>query len=283
MPVVIQVGKPAREGICVVNPDFYQRWGAEYAPNDYHVSRPTRRGTAYFAVSGQAVPATATFLNDRNVDFTCELQYWLHQLSCENSGLSPDSEQAKTSFASMYRDNAWITNYAGTWTREDCINKRNIGAGWPQIQPMGCGGTLLLINGEIRKFGEDAWLVDAINPEFEYKKYHPSTHKGLFYTATQSKRVWFNKDGIRLEKVPDNGDKNPVRKDEFYQEPLWFYAEKSIMAIFGFIQNSKSSTGWSAAIQKWRTNVLQSGEAVPNPYIMADGRLLPNPYKGLIA
>lgn len=264
---------------CIVKNDYDQRWGEEFAPNDYHVSRNTRNRKSYFEDSGTAVPATATFLNDINVDFTCVLQNWLHEVCCKNAGMLPTSQEAKTSFLAMYRDNAWITNYAGTWTREDCINGKNIGAGYPQLQPMATGGALLRINGEIRKFGEDAYLVDAINPLHDYSLYSPEAYPWLFYRPTQSKRVWYNKAGVKLENVPDDGDKIPYRKEEYYQEPLWFYAEKALMAVFGFLQNPLSSTGWSAAIQKWRVRVLSPFEKVPNPFIMADGRILQNPYQ----
>lgn len=280
------VGGAARVGTyCIVNNDYDQLWGDEYIPYNYHVSRNTRNRDGYFITSGRAVPATASFINDENVLFTCGLQYWIHEMNCHRVGVSQTSSQAIDWFKNMWRKDAFMTNYAGfeddNNPRENCLTGENFGKGFPVIQPMACGGTLLRVNGEGRKAGEDVWLVDAINPFVDYLQYNYVSHPYLFFIPTQSKRVWYNKYGVRLENVPDGGDKNPTKKEEYYQEPLWFYGETPTAPIFGYIPNSRSTTGWSAAIQKWRVRIIPPSDSIPNPFIMADGRVLTNPYKDI--
>jgi hypothetical protein len=125
----------------VVNPDFEQAWGPDFNYM-HHVSRNTRNGVAYGAVSGKAVPATCRFKDDTFLYMTCEIQEWLHALCSERApGIS--EARKKMDFRSMYRSNAYITNNAGTDNRQDCINGTGEGKGWPQLQPMVTAATLL--------------------------------------------------------------------------------------------------------------------------------------------
>lgn len=260
----------------LVKNDYDQVWSDHN--NITRVSRNTRNGVAYNAPSGKAVPATARFIDDRFVNFTCELQQWLHELCCERV-VGWTEAQLKATFASCYRDNVWMTNKAGTWTRQDCINGTNIGTGFPQLQPMATGGSVLKVVGEGRAVGQDVYFIEAINPLVEYRKYHYKTHPWLFFFPSLSARWWKEKEDLNSIQNKNHMDKTTL-KQEWYQEPMHFYSENTVMAVFGFIKDSRSSTGWVNSIQKIRCRFLGDNEPVPNPWIMRFGRTKPNPYKG---
>lgn len=280
-----QVSPPPSIGgiFGVVNPDYEQRWREEDVKdprNIYHVSRPTRNGTAYWAKSktgdpiGFGAPATARFLyhptfeGSEYTDFTDDFQTFIHELSSANSGQS--EAENKKSFASLFRDNVMMTDYAGTWTRYDHINKN----GMPRyiaIKAMVNGGSLVKIIGEMKFGGTDHWLVEGMTNK-NFSQYHPTTHKWLFFRPVISIRQWhFDAKG------------NVLKKEEHYAEPFPQYNMNSILPILGMKRDDRSSTGWASAIPKFRVRVLKSGESVPNPFIMRYGRVRPNPYQGFIA
>lgn len=225
-----------------------------------------KQGLGYNSPSGQSVPATARFLDDTFVSFTKELQYWFHFTI--NAGKTSAS-QAKKDFANCFRDNAWMTNNAGSWTRADYINNNNKPP-YIQLQPMVTGGSVLKFVEEIVYKRQPAVLFEAINPLANYTDYSPLTHRWLFFRPTNSARVEIlNPKGSRI------GFKT------WYQEPSnsW-YGEKMEMAVWGFIKNNKSSTGWCGILEKSRVSFLKNDQPIPNPYIMRDGRVLQNPYEG---
>jgi len=260
--------RPASQSgdFCVVNPDYDQLWSAiDFPKRNYHVSRPTRNGTAYSdgVPSSKGLPATARFVDDTPVKFFRDLQLWVHGLCSENSQQS--EELNKKDFQSMWRDNAWMSNFAGTWTRADYINNN----GMPpeiQIQPMVCGGSLLKIVGEEKVKQTPCWIVEAINPNVSYRQYHPGTHKHLFFFPALSIREWIK-----------DSKGNITRKDEFYSEPFDDYGENSVVPVFGFRYDARSSTGYTNVIEKYRVRVLDNSPA-PNPWIMRYGRTKANPY-----
>ncbi len=225
-----------------------------------------KQGAGYNSPSGRSVPATARFLNDTFVNFTKDLQEWFHYTI--NVGKTT-SEQAKKDFANSFRDNAWMTNNAGSWTRADYINN-NGKPPYIQLQPMVTGGTVLKFVEEIIYKKQPAVLFEGINPLDDYRSYSPVTHRWLFFRPTNSARVEIlNQKKVRI------GFKT------WFQEPSnsW-YGEKMEMAVWGFIKNNKSSTGWCGILEKSRVSFLKSDMPVPNPYIMRDGRVLQNPYEG---
>ena len=254
---------------CVVNPDYDQLWSAEEFPKrNYRVSRPSRNGIAYSDTvsSSKGLPATARFVDDTPVKFFRDLQYWVHGLCSENSQQS--EAMNKNDFQSMWRDNAWMSNFAGTWTRADYINDN----GMPpeiQIQPMVCGGSLLKIVGEATVRQTPCWVIEAINPNATYRQYHPDTHQWLFFRPIISVRNWIK-----------DAKGNIIRKDEFYAEPFDDYGENSVVPVFGFRYDVRSSTGYTNVIEKYRVRVLGYNEPVPNPYVMRFGRTKANPYAG---
>lgn len=252
----------------VVNPDYEQVWGADYNYST-KVSRPSRNGTPYNVPSGRALPATARFLDDTPVKFTCDLQEWVHSICCERVPSAGDTDK-KNWFRSLWRGNAFMSNFAGTDTRRDCISKTNLNADFPQVQPMATGGALLRIVGESKARGVDCYTFEAINPLDNYRDYHPTTHKWLFFGPTLSARTPLY-----------DGKGFVVGYEEWYQEPFHHYGEQTVIPIFGFIKDERSSTGWVSILDKGRVRVLQNDEPVPNPYLLRDGRQLSNPYEGL--
>lgn len=262
----------------IVNPDYNQVWklkdheGVEVTLKKLdrnsrnEILMGNKQGANYFTPSGQAVPATARFLRDEFVLFKPELQLWFHY---EINGGKTSEAQAKKDFAQCFRDNAWITNNAGSWTREDVINN-NGKPPYIQIQPMATGGALLKIVGTTTYRGYPAYLVEAINPSVEFKKYHPSTHRHLFYRPTSSARVRYI-----------NTVSGKVMYKCWYEEPInsW-YGEKMEMPVFGFMPDERSSTGWVNLIEANRVQPIANTDPIPNPYIMRDGRILENPYYG---
>lgn len=258
----------------LVNPDYEQVW----EDGRKKISRNTRNGVAYGAVSGRAIAATARFSDDRFVVFTCDLQQWIHELCSERAPHLTEARR-KADFASCFRDNAWMSNKAGTWTRRDCVNNRNGDLGFPQLQPMATGGALLKYVGETSK----DYLVEAINPFSNYRQYHPKTHRWLFFEPTLSARYWTENEKILVGAEAYNNDHHldkTTKRQEWYQEPMHFYAENLIMAVWGFIADARSSTDWVNRIPKMRCRFLGLNERVPNPYVMRFGRTRANPYEG---
>lgn len=252
----------------VVNPDYDQIWDVDH---NYvtKVSRPSRNKVPYDVPGGRALPATARFFDDTPVKFTCELQEWVHSICCERLASASDLNK-KNWFQSLWRGNAFMSNYAGTDTRKNCIGMTNLGADFPQVQPMATGGTLLLILGENKVRGMDCYIFEAINPLEKFHVYHPKKHKWLFFEPTLSARA------------PLYDDKGYiVGYEEWYQEPFHHYDEKTIIPIFSFIRDERSSTGWVNILDKRRVRILQNDEPVPNPYVLRDGRKIPNPYEGM--
>jgi hypothetical protein len=262
------------EGVlAIVNNDYDQVWVNDDGSTVTNVSRNTRNGVAYGAPSGKAVPATARFVDDRFVVFDCPLQHWIHELCSERLPAGVTEKQKGDWFRSCFRDNVWMSNFAGTWTREDCINKTLTGSGFPQLQPMATGGDLLKVAGSRRFSGTECYLIEAINPLVEYRIYHPDTHRWLFFEPKLSARYW-----VEQEPIDDGHPNKTAPRQEWYQEPMHFYAENTVMAVFGFIPDERSSTGWVNAIPQQRCRILGADEAVPNPYIMRYGRMRANPY-----
>lgn len=258
----------------IVNNDYDQVW----EDGRTNISRNTRNGVAYGAPSGKAVPATARFTDDRFVLFTCPLQEWVHDMCSERvPGMSED--QRKRDFAGYFRDNVWMSNKAGIWSRQDCINKTLVGSGFPQLQPMATGGAVLRWVGETSK----EYLVEAINPLGNFRVYHWRTHPWLFFTPTMSARYWLDRELKEEKENPDYRPYHPDRttpKQEWYQEPIHFYSYRAIMAVFGFIPDQRSSTGFVNRVPKVRCHFLGEDQPVPNPFIMRFGRAMPNPYEG---
>jgi hypothetical protein len=222
-----------------------------------------KQGSGYNAASGKAVPATARFSDDTPAKMPCDLQWWLFDL---NKTKAPSLERAKADWASCFRDNAWITNNTGTWTRQDCINENGLPP-YLQAQPMMCGGSVYREVGETSK----DWIVEAINPDVvDYQKYTPEEYPWLFFTPKLSARV-------RLEDAKGN----VLGFECWYEEPMHFFGERMQMAVFGFIPDKRATvTGYVNRLPKFRGRRLGQYEAVPNPYIMRDGRQLKNPYEG---
>lgn len=222
-----------------------------------------KQGSGYNAPSGQAVPATARFTDDRPASMPCHLQWWLFDM---NKSKAPTLERAKADWASCFRDNVWMSNNSGTWSRHDCINENGL-PDYLQVQPMMTGGALWRYIGETSK----DYLVEAINPLFnDYTLYTPESHPWLFFTPTLSAR-----------KQLKDGKGYVTGYETWYQEPMHFFGEKMHVPVFGFIPDARATvTGFVNKLPKFRARLLKEGELVSNPFVMRDGRVLVNPYNG---
>lgn len=227
--------------------DYDQRWTADNG-NQYHVSRPTRNKAP---TRTESLPATANFrATQSNVPMTEDIQLWIHSL---NMARNPSLTQAdgKAAFRSLFRDDAYATNFAGVTTRADYINLTNLDAGLPMLIPMVCGGSVLRQVGTRNYGGEDCWIIETISSTSDYKQYNPQNHPWLFYTPSSSARRKVYKTVLGL----------PVWFgvwNETFSNPFSQY-ENPIVPIITVNTDR-------ALIPKWRCHPLAVGEA-PKDYI----------------
>lgn len=222
-----------------------------------------KQGSGYNAPSGEAVPATARFSDDRPVEMPCDLQWWMFDM---NKSKAPSLTRAKADWASCFRDNVWMSNNSGTWSRHDCINENGL-PDFLQVQPMMTGGAVFRYIGETAK----DYLVEAINPKVNpYKDITPEAYPWLLFTPTLSARRQ-----IKDKKGYVSG------YETWYQEPMHFFGEKMRVPVFGFIPDARATvTGFVNRLPKFRGRLLGDAELVPNPFVMRDGRAFKNPYEG---
>ena len=192
--------------------DYDQRWTADNG-NQYHVSRPTRNKAP---ARTESLPATANFrATQSNVPMTEDIQLWIHSLNMARNPSLPEAE-GKAAFRSLFRDDAYATNFAGVTTRADYINLTNLDAGLPMLIPMGCGGSVLRQVGTRNYGGEECWIIETISNASDYKRYNPQAHPWLFYTPSSSARrkilklgIWFGKWNETFSN-PFSQYKNPI-------------------------------------------------------------------------
>ena len=270
-----RLSRPAGMKFGVVLPDYDTTWIERdvygvvrtltkldrNSRNEILLGKP--QGVGYNAPSGQAVPATARFSDDRPASMPCHLQWWLFDM---NKSKASTLARAKADWASCWRDNVWATNNSGTWSRHDCINENGL-PDYMQMQPMMAGGGLWRYVGETSK----DWLVEAINPLFnDYTLYTPESHPWLFFTPTLSAR-----------KQLKDAKGYVTGYETWYQEPMHFFGERMRVPVFGFIPDMRATlTGYVNRLPKYRGRLLGADELVPNPFVMRDGRVLQNLYEG---
>lgn len=242
-PVVVT--PPVTDRFCYVKYDYDQQWPD--FNNIYHVSRPTRNKAASRV---ESLPATAIFRNNRqSVPMTRDIQEWIHGMCWAGSPTMPVSE-AKKSFYSLFRDDAYATNFAGTTTRADYINGTNLNKGLPLLIPMVCGGATLKIVGERRIGTEDCWAIETIDSTKSYRDFNPIAHPHLFYRPTNSARRKIMRTNALGVKVWTG------KWTEIFSNPFSQYREKAIVPIMTVGTNV-------AYIPKWRVKVLLNGEKAP--------------------
>jgi hypothetical protein len=237
---------PAISNLVQVYYDYDQKWTADNG-NKYHVSRPTRNGAS---ARFESLPATANFRGTaNNVPMTQDIQIWIHEINmARNPSLT--IKEGKNAFSSLFRDDAYATNFAGTSTRADYVNLVNLDQGLPMLIPMGCGGTVFRQVGERDYHGEPCWVIETMSNTENYRQYTPQSHPWLFYIPSSSARrkvyktvlglpVWF---GVWNETFS-----NPFSQ---YKNP--------IMPIITFETKT-------ALIPKWRCHTLAIGES-PKDY-----------------
>ena len=233
-PVIVPT---ATSNLVQVHYDYDQQWTADNG-NQYHVSRPTRNKAP---ARTESLPATANFrATQSNVPMTEDIQLWIHSLNMARNPSLPEAE-GKAAFRSLFRDDAYATNFAGVTTRADYINLTNLDAGLPMLIPMGCGGSVLRQVGTRNYGGEECWIIETISNASDYKRYNPQAHPWLFYTPSSSARRKILKLGIWFGKW-----------NETFSNPFSQY-KNPIMPIITVNTDR-------ALIPKWRCHALAVGE-----------------------
>lgn len=213
--------------------------------------------------SGDALPATARFSDDRPVMLTCQLQRWIFDVNWRKA---QNIQTAMENFSSLFRGNRFMTNRGGS-DFGDCINNPNADPPFEfWAQPMMCGGGLF----RLIEITPDDYLVEAIHPNTpNIEKFTEEKYPWLWFIATLSARV-------RLE--DDKG--NVIGWERWYQEPFHQFGERVRIPVFGYIPHPGATvTGFVNRLPKFRGRILGKTEPVPNPFIMRDKRDIPNPYR----
>jgi len=238
---------PRGDGVfCVVNLDYDQVWEDGVT----HKSRPSRNN-AWKNTDGSFIyglPATARFaVRSGSKDFISlfkELQLWMHEL-CRSRVPSMSDAQAKKEWQGLMWGGRMITDHAGSDTHADYVNGTNLDQDDMKLKPMVTGGAILKIKGEIRLFGVDCWIVEAMNP-LTYFNYNPIEHWWLFFYPTISRR-----EGI-------------IRPDhalvEYLSIPFPQYKNNVILPVFAPTGKNENY------IEKSRVRILDSNEPNPLPY-----------------
>lgn len=242
---------PQTTDFCYVLPDYDQQWPI-WEGGKFHVSRPTKNlGTAFRNTFG--LPATARLAGlQKDTPMTKDIQLWIHGL-CRAGVPSMSDAIAANAFASLFRDNAYATNYAGTTTRADYINGTNLGAGLPMLMGVTCGGTLLKRVGEKNIGVVPHWAVETIDATKDYRSFNPVDHPHLFYQPVTSRR----------EKIMvENNHGDLVWSGKWEEWHAIEFSQYDGYAIVPILTNGVSI----AYIPKWRVKVLAPGECAPSPF-----------------
>lgn len=187
MPAVVpslRLGKVIR--------DYDTVWPAdeEWPKGITHVSRPTRNKAKKDANGKwiQGLPATARSEGGINVVLTERLQKWSHKQSCLNSGLWEGSTYAKSSFASLWRGNAFASDHVGSGTHHDYVNDTNVTAPDMVFKAMATCDATLKILGEKIVSKVLCYVVQAINVLTDDVERYSLRDTHLWYTPQISRR-----------------------------------------------------------------------------------------------
>ena len=225
-----------------VNLDYDQLW----SDGQFHVSRPTRN---HDAVRFESLPATAILEGTTNlVPMTRDIQEWIYGLCWNKNALS--EVEAKSSFKSLFRNDAYATNKFGTTTCADYINGTNLNKGLPRLIPMVCGGATLKPLGEKTIFGISCWEIQTINCLGDYRFYNPLEHPWLFYQPINSAR----------RKIMDANNNWTGKWMEFFSNPFSQFGEKSIVPLMTYGTN----IGY---IPKYRCQIIKARQPIPNKFV----------------
>jgi len=250
-PMTWTVTEQVEASYCVIYRDYDQVW----EHGEWHVSRPTRNGTARenqfnLAWNRYGLPATARFLDDTQVVLTEDLQRWIHNMCWSRCEIT--EAQAKKDFASLFANDRAFSNKEGSGSHADFINWKHLDMSPIEMQPMSCSGNTHKLTGHSKLIaGEYCWEIEAIDWTKDYKRYTPETHPHLFFQPVNSVReeIW-NK--------PSGGQWTGKYREDI-ADPFPQYAGQSILPVFGL--------GSVAYIPKWRVYNLPLGSIFPSPFV----------------
>jgi len=257
--------KPAREGLFgVIKLDYDQRWYNDDGTYVESLSRPTRNGAA---MSVRGLPATARFPyvgGAETVILYEPLERWMYSLCGGNdlvswrsllSGGSPESGKSARFFS----------DFAGTETNRSFILGTNPDAEPIKVKPMGCGGTMIKIIGEMNIGHEEGWVFEAVNPFEDFTKINMVEKFWLSFHPTNS---------VRIAITDVRG--YFVNWLEYISEPFHQFDGRALLPILA--QNGRENY-----IQKSRVRLLSPTELIPSPYLNSvvsgfETPFYPNPY-----
>ncbi len=208
-------------GICLLQYDLYG------------ISRPTQNGNGFSKVGAPDTVRLPTVVGKPDtITLTQPMQEWMHRLCWERTpsmkevdakmswrGLTSGGTPGDGSTARAFSD------YAGSETHADYINGANLDQGAIKLKHIICGGSFVkILDDDNRKTikSTDCFVVEAIDPLSDFKKYHPSTHPWLFFYPTISRRM----------PLKDARGRYSGKFIESLSIPFPQYNDKSIMPIW---------------------------------------------------
>jgi len=167
------------------------------------------------------------------ITLTEKMQIWMYQLCRERVPSMPEAD-AKKSWRSLLsgaaegnsRTARAFSNFTGSNTNADYINRANLDADPIKIDFVLCGGARLMkIERDNRKTitSQACWKVAAIDPLSDFTQYHPSTHPHLFFFPTVS---------VRIPVLDRKGSPNG-QFIEYVSEPFPQFDNRAVMPIWG--------------------------------------------------
>lgn len=206
----------------------------------YGVSRPERNNAP---PNIMGLPEVHKLVDAGRIKLTKSLQYfWFGLLKKSASDIMSDIE-LKIAWRSLTHGGRAFTNGAGSNTHADYISNKNLNKTPMLMEPIICGGALVKIIGEGRKYGEDCWKIETINSNSVDLNITYETHPYFIYCATNSTR-----------NILPNG----TRKTEQF----WQLEGRNVYVP---IMTKNSNFNW---IQKYKVETIDwsIGQMPPNPY-----------------
>jgi hypothetical protein len=215
----------------------------------YGVSRPERNKSNKKILG---LPEVHSLIDSARVKLPAVIQFFMYNLFSISVGGSMNKKDLDAAFNSVYHGGRAFTNGAGSDTHAVYPTKRNLNKPPMLLSPMVCGGALVRVIGEGRKFAEDVngkkrilecWQIKTMNGSSPDLLVTKETNPELVFAATNSLR----------KKLP-NGTS--------VVEPFWQLNGKDVHIP---IMSKKTDYNW---IPKYKVWLLQNGEPVPSPYNM---------------
>ena len=166
-----------------------------------------------------------------------------------------------------------FSNFTGSNTNADYINRANLQADPIKIDFILCGGARLKkIERDNRKTiaSIDCLKVAAIDPLSDFTKYHPSTHPHLFFYPTVSVRIpYLDKNGAITGKFIEYVSEPFPQFDNLSVIPIWGQPGESFVFVpehrISLVPTTELKSPFRNTIEK-DSNHNYSTYMYPNPY-----------------